>query len=1064
MSDHVRRETAADFQSSACDYSPDFLLQILAASSDHIFALDQHGRCVYSSPGGAAALGLSTEAMLGKSLREFGLPPEVIEPLEVEVAAALASVELRRRVLLLPSPVGDLHLEYTLRPVASADSRMVVATVVDVTDRLRAEEELRQSEESFRLLAEHSADIIARYDLYPTPHYSYISPALQRVLGYTVEECMSNPLFQNSIVHPEDRARLNLRLEEPDREMVVSFRVFHKDGHIVWLEQSTVPIRDSSNRVIAFEGTTRDISEAKRVEEEQAKLLAGLQEANREAQFQRSRWQAVVESMVDPLALCDATGLVTYINPAYSQRIGYLVPANLPLEEHPRFYRLYHPDGTLFAPQDLPLQKAAFTGNEVRDVEVIERTEDGREFFAIFNAAPVRDDEGNVVGAVAVGRDITAQRKAETEWQRLLEEHQHRAAELDATILSMADPVVIYDQEGRLVRMNPAAGELLGFSTEEQALSMEGRAQILRLENEDGRPFPAEELPLARALRGEEVRGVTMVAHRGDRKYWLSMSAAPITAPNGSSYGAVATIIDTTEERALLEEQTRLLARVQEGEQLYRSLFESIGQGFALGKALRDEQGTMYDLEYLDVNPAWERTFGVRRDDLVGRSLGHITPEVTDYWLGLYSEVIRSGAAVRRERYSTLYGDRWLDIYCYCPGDDLFAVLISDISERKSAEEERSRLLAEVQKTNEELVAANQRETELAALARRQVEQVNALLQSLGEAVTVVDGQGNILLRNQAMRDVTALPDERATSLSSYPLRLLRVDGTLIPYEEWPSTVLLRTGKPFTSQEYILEGMDGKRRRVTSSGSAILDEQGAVELAIMVSRDVTRLREMEQSREEVISTISHDLRSPVTVVMGNAQMLRRIAEKPDLVRQGAESIYTASVRMNRMIQDLVDSSRLEAGDLRMECIPVAVGSFTIELMQRLSAVLDTARVSVDMSEFVHPALADPDRLERILTNLISNALKYSQDNVVVKVEQAENDVRVSVIDRGTGIAPEDLPKLFGRYYRTKGAQKREGLGLGLYITRMLVEAHGGHIRVESEVGKGSRFWFTLPRA
>jgi two-component system phosphate regulon sensor histidine kinase PhoR len=111
-------------------------------------------------------------------------------------------------------------------------------------------------------------------------------------------------------------------------------------------------------------------------------------------------------------------------------------------------------------------------------------------------------------------------------------------------------------------------------------------------------------------------------------------------------------------------------------------------------------------------------------------------------------------------------------------------------------------------------------------------------------------------------------------------------------------------------------------------------------------------------------------------------------------------------------------------------------------------------------------MADPSRLERILTNLISNALKYSppEAEVVVRAERVDSCLQVSVVDRGIGIAPEDLPHLFERFYRTRGSRKAEGLGLGLYITRMLVEAHGGRIWAESELGKGSTFSFTLPLA
>jgi len=248
-----------------------------------------------------------------------------------------------------------------------------------------------------------------------------------------------------------------------------------------------------------------------------------------------------------------------------------------------------------------------------------------------------------------------------------------------------------------------------------------------------------------------------------------------------------------------------------------------------------------------------------------------------------------------------------------------------------------------------------------------------------------------------------------------------------------------------------------------SSGS-VLAEDGRVQLAIIVHRDVTRLRELERSREEFLSLVSHDLRAPLTVVQGNAQMIQRHANNPEMVRSSAEAVFTAARRMDRMIQDLVDSVRLESGQLRLQRMTLDVASFTLDLKQRLSISMDMDRISVEVRETPSAVSADPDRLERILTNLLSNALKYSEDRVEVRVESMAGEVRVSVADRGPGISTEDLPHLFERFYRARNAQRKDGLGLGLFITRMLVEAHGGRIWAESEPGRGSTFTFTLPMA
>jgi signal transduction histidine kinase len=184
-------------------------------------------------------------------------------------------------------------------------------------------------------------------------------------------------------------------------------------------------------------------------------------------------------------------------------------------------------------------------------------------------------------------------------------------------------------------------------------------------------------------------------------------------------------------------------------------------------------------------------------------------------------------------------------------------------------------------------------------------------------------------------------------------------------------------------------------------------------------------------------------------------------------RRSIEAIIAGARRMNAMIQDLVDSARLESGQLRLERVPIELGAFLSDLKVRLAGVMEMDRVRVETPAGMPPVLADPNRLERIFTNLLSNALKYSDPGteVTVRLQQRDGKVVASVSDRGRGIAPDEMELLFQPFLRTRRAlERREGLGLGLYITKRLVEAHDGELWVESELGKGSTFSFTLPVA
>ncbi len=235
-----------------------------------------------------------------------------------------------------------------------------------------------------------------------------------------------------------------------------------------------------------------------------------------------------------------------------------------------------------------------------------------------------------------------------------------------------------------------------------------------------------------------------------------------------------------------------------------------------------------------------------------------------------------------------------------------------------------------------------------------------------------------------------------------------------------------------------------------------------VTTALTLSNIRARMRE----RESLLHLVSHDLRAPLGAVVGQAQILRRSAGADSWTVARADAILRAASRMDAMIEDLVDAARLESGRLHLELEEVELAAYLCELLARMGASLDVERVDLAMPASERIAVrADPRRLERVLLNLLSNALKYSPEGRVrLEVASRGGWVAISVVDGGPGIRPEDLPHLFQRFYRGRGAPSRDGLGLGLYGARLLVEAHGGRIEVESAPGAETRFRVELPAA
>lgn len=228
---------------------------------------------------------------------------------------------------------------------------------------------------------------------------------------------------------------------------------------------------------------------------------------------------------------------------------------------------------------------------------------------------------------------------------------------------------------------------------------------------------------------------------------------------------------------------------------------------------------------------------------------------------------------------------------------------------------------------------------------------------------------------------------------------------------------------------------------------------------------IARLRESRDLRDDMMRAVTHDVRTPLQTIVLQGERLLHLGgpEADERRRQAAQVVVRSARRIELMLRDLVDSEQLERGAIRLQPRVLCLRSLLGTLLG--TAPFDQSRVRLDIPDDLPAVNADPVRLERILANLLGNALKHAGPDAPVMVRAAVQgeEVRITVADGGPGIDPADLPHIFERFYQGHGAA-REGLGLGLYIARTLVEAHGGHIDVESGPGRGSAFNFTLPRA
>ncbi len=350
----------------------------------------------------------------------------------------------------------------------------------------------------------------------------------------------------------------------------------------------------------------------------------------------------------------------------------------------------------------------------------------------------------------------------------------------------------------------------------------------------------------------------------------------------------------------------------------------------------------------------------------------------------------------------------------------------------------------------------------------RQAAALDATINSITDGVLIFGPESELIHINPAAQQILGHSPEdlgRMATRRNVWSRIRTSEGGSLPFAERAGARAL-AGETIRNDSMVY-ARDGRTIWLSVGAGPIRDGSGTLLGAVVTFTDITAQQELQEQRDDILRSISHDLRGPLTAILGQAQLLEKLApmsEPRQPLERGIQAILMAGRRMNAMIQDLVDVMRLENGQLALHRQPVNVPDFVAELLERSMQTMPVRRARVEITDELPFANADPVCLERILTNLLSNAFKYSNPDtpVLLRAEADDEEMTISVADHGPGIGPEDLPRIFERYYRVKTAQRAEGVGLGLFIAKGLVEAHGGRIWVESEVGKGSRFCFTLP--
>jgi PAS domain S-box-containing protein len=371
------------------------------------------------------------------------------------------------------------------------------------------------------------------------------------------------------------------------------------------------------------------------------------------------------------------------------------------------------------------------------------------------------------------------------------------------------------------------------------------------------------------------------------------------------------------------------------------------------------------------------------------------------------------------------------------------------------------------------------RASEAATAASKERRIFAALIENSSDFIGIADPTGRPIYVNPAGRRMVGLTAEQRvedTEIPEYYPEDQRafaanvIVKAMVESGHWQGETAFRNWQtqaavPVSDTHFMIR--DPETSEVLGMGTITRDISGIKQLEASLRASYAEARRAIQTRDDVLGVVAHDLRNPLGAILMQASVLRRPGGEQDRSQKAASSIERSARRMSRLIEDLLDVTRLQEGRISVEPVPVSahqVISEAVHSHQPLAAAA-SLELRVDVATQLPEVRADRDRLLQILENLIGNAVKFTGAGGIVTVGAAPSAgaVLFRVADTGAGIGAEDVPHVFDRFWQARKGQHR-GAGLGLPIARGLVEAHGGRIWVESTLGRGTTFFFTLPVA
>lgn len=980
---------------------------LIEASVDALVTVDPDLRITDVNEQMVRTTGFSKKQLIGSSFVQYFTEPERAA---AGVRQALREGFVTNYELALRARGGKetlVSLNAATFGGPAGEIRGVLAAARDVTEQKKLEAKLQESQVYTRGLIEASVDALVTTDQLGI--ITDVNKQMEVMTGGAREALIGTP-FKNYFADPAD-------VEEGIRRVLAFGQVTNYELTLRSQGGGTTTVSLNATIFRGAEGGIRGILAAARDITEQKKLEAQIRE-------QQNYNRGLIEAAPDSVVAVGPDLIITDVNEQLVKVAGY-----------PRTELI----GSTFPDYFTDPERAAlgvrqtFSDGSVTNYELVLRNRHGRLIDVSFNATVFRDTEGNVKGILAAAHDVTEQRRLQ---DRLRESHFYNRGLIEAS----PDAVVTVDPDLVITDVNEQMVKVTGYSREELI----------------GSGFPGYFLDPDRAAAGVR-RTFTQgridnyelrLKSRSGRIAIISFNAAIFKDIEGRTAGIFAAARDITEQK-------RVEQQLRESETYNRGLIEAAPDAVVTVDP---------DMVITDVNEQMVRLSGFTRKHLLG-----------DRFEGLFTEPALARAGVKKaleDRLTTNYELTLRRRNGQKVQVSLNASVFQDASGKVSSVLAVARDITEQKKL----------ETQL----REQQNYNRSLVESNTDALLTIDLLGTITDLNKQMEIVTGLTRDQliGTPFKDYFTDPARAEAGI-------RSVLAEDR--VANYELTVRGPDGSATDVAFNATTFRDTMGHLKGILASARDIAeskrlreqlvernralevqnkRVQEANRMKSEFLASMSHELRTPLNGIIGFSEVLLR--EKSGGLTP-AQSEYVTDIRSSgnhllQLINDVLDLAKVEAGKMDLSPETFRPREAVEEVTAVLKPLADSKHIKVT-SHLATRALEihlDPRRFKQVLYNLLSNAIKFTQDGGRVDVHfggKGSDRVELRVADSGIGIAPGDLNRLFREFEQLDSGptRRRDGSGLGLALTKKIVELQGGSIEVTSELGRGSEFTVVLPR-